>query len=252
MTILLTIVHILICFFLILVVLTQQGKGQDLASAFGGAGSQAAFGARGTATLLTKVTAVVAATFMVTSLLLGYVQGDPESESVVNAPGITTPAPARRDSRSDGGGGTRRPRSGRRTRESGAARIRRSRPLAQSRGTLGGLIPSRAGPRSRPYNSASGSRKSCRSSPLPKWWNGRHVRLRGVWELSRGGSNPPFGTRSGGPGTGCVTSARRTGTPTGIVDAPRFRAARRCAPRIETSSRAFSALRQVPIPGFFL
>ena len=94
MTILLTIVHILICFFLILVVLTQQGKGQDLASAFGGAGSQAAFGARGTATLLTKVTAVVAATFMVTSLLLGYVQGDPESESVVNAPGITTPAPA--------------------------------------------------------------------------------------------------------------------------------------------------------------
>ena len=94
MTILLTIVHILICFFLILVVLTQQGKGQDLASAFGGAGSQAAFGARGTATLLTKVTAVVAATFMVTSLLLGYVQGDPESESVVNAPGIMTPAPA--------------------------------------------------------------------------------------------------------------------------------------------------------------
>ena len=106
------------------------------------------------------------------------------------------------------------------------------------------------------------------------------MRLRGVWELSRGGSNPPFGTRSGGPGTGCVTSARRTGTPTGIVDAPRFRAARRCAPSfrsaaraarrprsrrgwsrgtrlpaapgsgIETSSRAFSALRQVPIPGF--
>ena len=56
MTILLTIIHILVCFFLILVVLTQQGKGQDLASAFGGAGSQAAFGARGTATLLTKVT----------------------------------------------------------------------------------------------------------------------------------------------------------------------------------------------------
>ena len=94
MTILLTIVHILICLFLVLVVLTQQGKGQDLASAFGGAGSQAAFGARGTATLLTKVTAVVAGLFMVTSLLLGYVQGDPESESVVNAPGVLTPGPA--------------------------------------------------------------------------------------------------------------------------------------------------------------
>ena len=94
MTILLTIVHILVCFFLILVVLTQQGKGQDLASAFGGAGSQAAFGARGTATLLTKVTAVVAATFMVTSLLLGYVQGDVESQTVVDTPGVTIPMPA--------------------------------------------------------------------------------------------------------------------------------------------------------------
>ena len=94
MTILLTIIHILVCFFLILVVLTQQGKGQDLASAFGGAGSQAAFGARGTATLLTKVTAVVAATFMVTSLLLGYVQDDVESQTVVDMPGVTMPPPA--------------------------------------------------------------------------------------------------------------------------------------------------------------
>lgn len=94
MTILLTIIHILVCLFLVLVVLTQQGKGQDLASAFGGAGSQAAFGARGTASLLTKVTAFVAGLFMVTSLLLGYVQGDPESESVVNAPGVMIPVPA--------------------------------------------------------------------------------------------------------------------------------------------------------------
>ena len=94
MTILLTIVHIFVCLFLVLVVLTQQGKGQDLASAFGGAGSQAAFGARGTATLLTKITAVVAGIFMITSLLLGYVQADPESESVVNMPGVTTPVPA--------------------------------------------------------------------------------------------------------------------------------------------------------------
>lgn len=94
MTILLTLIHIFVCFFLILVVLTQQGKGQDLASAFGGAGSQAAFGARGTATLLTKVTAVVAATFMATSLLLGYVQDDAESQTVVDAPGVTIPTPA--------------------------------------------------------------------------------------------------------------------------------------------------------------
>ena len=95
MTILLTIVHILVCLFLVLVVLTQQGKGQDLASAFGGAGSQAAFGARGTATLLTKVTAIVAGTFMVTSLLLGYVQGEADSQTALDAPGVTVPvAPA--------------------------------------------------------------------------------------------------------------------------------------------------------------
>ena len=84
MTILLTIFHIFVCVFLVLVVLTQQGKGQDLASAFGGAGTQAAFGARGTATLLTKVTAGTAATFMITSLVLGYVGSDPQATTVVD------------------------------------------------------------------------------------------------------------------------------------------------------------------------
>ena len=143
MTILLTIVHILVCLFLVLIVLTQQGKGQDLASAFGGAGSQAAFGARGTATLLTKITAVVAGLFMVTSLLLGYVQGDPESESVGERARSHDSGPGARDSRMDGGGGTRRLRSGCRTRESGVTRIRRIRRRARSRGTLGLLIPSR-------------------------------------------------------------------------------------------------------------
>ena len=93
MTILLTVFHILICVFLVLVVLTQQGKGQDLASAFGGAGTQAAFGARGTATLLTKITAGAAATFMVTSLLLGYLEADPETDTVVDVPEMTIPAP---------------------------------------------------------------------------------------------------------------------------------------------------------------
>ncbi len=88
MTILLTLLHILICVFLILVVLTQQGKGQDLASAFGGAGTQAAFGARGTATLLTKITAGAAATFMVTSLLLGYVGSDESARTVVDDIGV--------------------------------------------------------------------------------------------------------------------------------------------------------------------
>jgi len=74
MTILFTILHVIVCLFLILVVLAQQGKGQDLASAFGGAGSQTAFGARGTATLLSKITAGAAILFMVTSLMLSYLR----------------------------------------------------------------------------------------------------------------------------------------------------------------------------------
>ena len=74
MTILFTILHIIVSLFLILIVLAQQGKGQDLASAFGGGGSQTAFGARGTATLLSKITAATAASFMITSLTLGYLR----------------------------------------------------------------------------------------------------------------------------------------------------------------------------------
>lgn len=94
MTILLTVFHVLVCVFLILVVLTQQGKGQDLASAFGGAGTQAAFGARGTATLLTRVTAGAAAIFMITSLLLGYISSESGEQSVVGPGGApTAPAP---------------------------------------------------------------------------------------------------------------------------------------------------------------
>ena len=70
MQILLTIVHVLICFFLVIVVLLQSGKAADLAGAFGGMGSQTAFGPRGSATVLSKATTIAAALFMVTSLTL--------------------------------------------------------------------------------------------------------------------------------------------------------------------------------------
>ena len=70
MFILLTIVHVVVCLFLIIVVLLQSGKAADLAGAFGGMGSQTAFGPRGSATLLSKATTVSAAVFMVTSLAL--------------------------------------------------------------------------------------------------------------------------------------------------------------------------------------
>src|SRR5438105_7610673 len=67
---LLTIVHVLVCLFLIVVVLLQSGKAADLAGAFGGMGSQTAFGPRGSATLLSKATTASAVLFMVTSLSL--------------------------------------------------------------------------------------------------------------------------------------------------------------------------------------
>ena len=70
MEIVLTILHVIVCFILILVVLLQSGKAADLAGAFGGMGSQATFGPRGTATLLSKVTTGAAILFMVTSLSL--------------------------------------------------------------------------------------------------------------------------------------------------------------------------------------
>ena len=70
---LLHILYIPVCLFLILVVLLQTGKRADLAGAFGGGGSQTAFGARGAATLLAKVTTAAAVMFMLTALALSIV-----------------------------------------------------------------------------------------------------------------------------------------------------------------------------------
>ena len=70
MYILLMIVHVVVCLFLVIVVLLQSGKAADLAGAFGGMGSQTAFGPRGSATLLSKATTISAVIFMVTSLTL--------------------------------------------------------------------------------------------------------------------------------------------------------------------------------------
>jgi preprotein translocase subunit SecG len=63
-------IHIIVCLFIIGVVLLQQGKSADLAGAFGGQGSQTAFGPRGAANLLTKLTTWSAVIFMVLSIAL--------------------------------------------------------------------------------------------------------------------------------------------------------------------------------------
>jgi preprotein translocase subunit SecG len=66
----LVVIHVIVCLFLIGVVLLQQGKSADLAGAFGGQGSQTAFGPRGAANLLTKLTTWGAVIFMIVSISL--------------------------------------------------------------------------------------------------------------------------------------------------------------------------------------
>ena len=67
---LITIVHVFVCLFLVIVVLLQSGQSGDIAAAFGGSGSQTAFGPRGAATILTKATTWCAIIFMLTSITL--------------------------------------------------------------------------------------------------------------------------------------------------------------------------------------
>jgi preprotein translocase subunit SecG len=96
-------VHILACIFLIGVVLLQQGKSQDLASAFGGGGTQTAFGPRGSANVLSRATTVLAGVFMMTSLALSILRPRPSTildtvKTPAAAPtpaGSAAPAPAK-------------------------------------------------------------------------------------------------------------------------------------------------------------
>ena len=95
--ILVTIVHVIVCLFLIIVVLLQSGKAGDISAAFGGQGSQAAFGPRGAATALSKATTISAVLFMLTSITLSInaiKRGGPGSvlQGVKSAPAKNQPA----------------------------------------------------------------------------------------------------------------------------------------------------------------
>jgi preprotein translocase subunit SecG len=72
MSILLIIIHIMVCIALIMIVLLQTGKGADMGAAFGGGSSQTLFGSTGASTFLSKATTGAAIIFMVTSLGLAY------------------------------------------------------------------------------------------------------------------------------------------------------------------------------------
>ncbi len=95
MVILLVIVHVIVCLFVVGVVLLQQGKSADLAGAFGGQGSQTAFGPRGAANLLTRLTTWSAVIFMLTSIALTVVLSHTSAHRSVlsgTPSGQTTPA----------------------------------------------------------------------------------------------------------------------------------------------------------------
>jgi preprotein translocase subunit SecG len=91
------VIHVIVCFFLIGVVLLQQGKSADLAGTFGGQGSQTAFGPRAAANLLTKLTTWAAAIFMITSLSLTilYLRSNGTSSSVFSGMKAPVSAPAK-------------------------------------------------------------------------------------------------------------------------------------------------------------
>ncbi len=91
-------IYVLVCLILMLVILLQQGKGGDIASAFGGGSSQAAFGARSGATVLSRATTICAVVFMLGSMALAII-GQRGPGSVVSGVRLpsgapTAPAPA--------------------------------------------------------------------------------------------------------------------------------------------------------------
>src|SRR6201994_1000651 len=89
-------IHVIVCLILIGVVLLQQGKSADLAGAFGGQGSQTAFGPRGAANLLTKVTTYAAIVFMLTSIgLTVLIQRSSGGRSVLSGIKATHSTPAK-------------------------------------------------------------------------------------------------------------------------------------------------------------
>jgi preprotein translocase subunit SecG len=92
--IVLTIIHVLACFGIIGIVLLQSGKGADIGSAFGGAGSQAVFGSMGTPTLLGKITTGIAIVFTLTSFTLAILGGERGSSVVREAAPPPASAPA--------------------------------------------------------------------------------------------------------------------------------------------------------------
>ncbi len=85
MTIVLVILHVVVCIALIMIVLLQTGKGADIGAAFGGGSSSTLFGSTGASTFLSKATTAAAIVFMLTSLVLAYITSHRNANSVVTS-----------------------------------------------------------------------------------------------------------------------------------------------------------------------
>ena len=91
----LTIIHILVCVFLVSIVLLQHGKGADIGATFGG-GGQSLFGTEGPVRMLNKITTAAAVIFMVTSISLAYISAHRTTSSVMGE--YSVPAPVEQPS----------------------------------------------------------------------------------------------------------------------------------------------------------
>ncbi|MBI5642001.1 MAG: preprotein translocase subunit SecG [Deltaproteobacteria bacterium] len=90
-----TIIHIIVSIIIIIAVLLQVGKGASIGSSFGGSSSQTIFGSAGPATMLTKITYICVAIFMLTSLFLTYNSSKQRSKSIMSdVPAVAAPEAA--------------------------------------------------------------------------------------------------------------------------------------------------------------
>jgi preprotein translocase subunit SecG len=78
----LSVLHVIVCVFLIAVVLLQRGKGAEMGAVFGGGASSTVFGSRGAGNFLTLLTKICAAVFMLTSLSLSYLYTEQAGEGL--------------------------------------------------------------------------------------------------------------------------------------------------------------------------
>jgi preprotein translocase subunit SecG len=100
-----TIVHVLLCVFMIFVILLQPGKDAGMGSALGGGAATSAFGGRGATTFLTKITGICAAMFFLTSLGLSFVgMRTSVAGSLANKPAATQPAAPQQGTAQPGAG----------------------------------------------------------------------------------------------------------------------------------------------------